>query len=257
MIGTLNDKGMNDAGVMVARIDEKPYEVLSYVLPFLEKLEKGLQVEVTLNKDHKISKISRAKGQQRNPSTQVAMDKAGFGPETKQEERKDCTSSITPAANPSNSTGLKTVEGQITAINYEKRGIAIKDKVGNTHPFYWSETFKMVNYKGEPLQQWWFVRITAELQKSDDTWWVTAQEYFKKPDDWPRSQGKGGGGRHSAEENRLIVFQCTYKECCETVRQQMMAIGQEFDEAEYNRVMDIAVARAIKDGKALIEAGGA
>jgi len=126
MIGTLNDKGMNDAGVMVARIDEKPYEVLSYVLPFLEKLEKGSQVEVTLNKDHKISKIQRAKGQQRDPSTQTAMDKAGFGdpspgapqetikaPEggiagivaaTKanaerlaQEERKDCTSPITPA----------------------------------------------------------------------------------------------------------------------------------------------------------------
>ena len=71
MIGTLNDKGMNDAGVMVARIDEKPYEVLPYVLPFLEKLEKGSQVEVTLNKDHKISKITRAKSQQR--------DKAGFG----------------------------------------------------------------------------------------------------------------------------------------------------------------------------------
>jgi len=71
MIGTLNDKGMNDAGVMVARIDEKPYEVLPYVLPFLEKLEKGSRVEATLNVDHKISKIQRAKGQQR--------DKVGFG----------------------------------------------------------------------------------------------------------------------------------------------------------------------------------
>ncbi len=138
MIGTLNDKGMNDTGVMVARIDDKPYEVLSYVLPFLEKLEKGSQVEATLNKDHKISKITRAKGQQRNADTQTAMDKAGFGqpPGTKevmteaeqkaflersaavqaakapeggiagivaatkermaQEERKDCTSPITP-----------------------------------------------------------------------------------------------------------------------------------------------------------------
>lgn len=61
-LGTLTDKGMNDNGVMIARISvdgapDQPFEVLSYVLPFLEKCEKGGQVEFT-TKDRKISKIA-------------------------------------------------------------------------------------------------------------------------------------------------------------------------------------------------------
>jgi hypothetical protein len=236
MIGLLNDKGMNDAGVMVARIDDKPYEVLSYVLPFLEKLEKGAQVEVFTNKDGKISKIFRAKirGEaeisrehetynarargtptDKPGETDIAGDAvdqakrraAGFGQPANNQDTEKCTSPDKPAGKPGN--GLKTVEGQITAINYDKRGLAVRDKGGDTHPFYWSENFKMVNYKGELLKQWWFVRITAERRESDDTWWVTAQEYFKKPDDWPKPQG--GKGQYQPRNEKLIVAQMLTK----------------------------------------------
>jgi hypothetical protein len=286
MIGLLNDKAMNDDGVWITRIDDKPYKVLSYVVPFLEKIEKGSQVEITLNKDDRVSKITRARPQtdartkteitreheaynarargtptDKPGETDIAGDAveqvkrkaAGFdnpsqstakAPEggiegivaaTKanaerlraQEEKKDCTSSMTPAQ-----SGLKTVEGQITSINYEKRGLAVKDKAGDTHPFYWSEIFKMVNYKGEPLQQWWFVRITAELRKSDDTWWVTSQEYFKKPDDWPKPQGGKYGGRQFQPRNeKLIAFLALHRDAVQTYQSTTTPDTQDFEAA--------------------------
>jgi hypothetical protein len=254
MIGLLNDKGMNDAGVMVARIDDKPYEVLSYVLPFLEKLEKGAQVEVFTNKDGKISKISRAKIRSETEITReheaynarargTPTDKPGetdvAGDVVEQAKRKaagfgqpantqdTCTSPEKPAGKPGN--GLQTVEGQITSINYDKRGLAVKDKGGDTHPFYWSETFKMVNYKGELLKQWWFVRVTAELRKSDDTWWVTAQEYFKKPDDWPKPQG--GKGQYQPRNERLIAFLALHRDAVQIYQSTTTPESQDFEAA--------------------------
>jgi hypothetical protein len=55
---------------------------------------------------------------------------------------------------------------------------------------------------------------------------------------------------------KLIVYQTAYKEACETVRAHVLQLKPLMDETEFNRAMDIALARAIKDGKALIEAGG-
>ena len=55
--------------------------------------------------------------------------------------------------------------------------------------------------------------------------------------------------------DRLIVRQTTYKECCDTVRCLMLVPEGTFDEEEFNRIMDIALARSLKDAKALIEAG--
>jgi hypothetical protein len=299
MIGTLNSKAMDDNGVMVARIDEKPYKVLSYVLPFLERIETGAQVEVTITQDDRISKINRVRQQQRDPETAQKMSKAGFGePQTQsaeqikkehdeynarargtptdqpgvsviggvnevkapaggiegivaatkakaQEEKKDCTSSITPTQ-----SGLKTVEGQITAINYEKRGLAVKDKAGDSHPFYWSELFKMVNYKGEPLQQWWFVRITAELRTSDDTWWVTAQEYFKKPEDWPKSQAHGGGRQFVPRNEKPMAYESAFKTCAELVR------PDDFPGMTYDQRVEAVRITADKIARWIVESGG-
>jgi hypothetical protein len=121
---------------------------------------------------------------------------------------------------------LKTVEGQITAINHEKRGIAVKDKAGITHPFYWSENFKMVNRKGEPLKQWWFVRITAELRKSDDTWWVSSQEYYQKPADWPAT--KKEGGRYDPAYQKQITFQGILNAAIETYKKIMPFVENEY-----------------------------
>jgi hypothetical protein len=148
---------------------------------------------------------------------------------------------------------LKLCEGQITSINHEKRGVAIKDKAGDTHPFYWSENMKMTNNKGEPLKQWWFIKVIAE-RKKDDTWWITSHDYFKRPDDWPSTGGRKP--EYQPRNEGLIVHQTTYKECCETARCLMLIPDGVFDEDEYNRLMDIALHRSLKDAKALIEAAG-
>lgn len=101
---------------------------------------------------------------------------------------------------------LKTVEGQIISINHEKRGLAVKDREGITHPIYWMDPIKMVNRKGEPLKPYWFIKITIELDPSDDKWWVIAHEYFQKPADWPQ-QSRKDGGKYDPAYQKQITFQ--------------------------------------------------
>lgn len=64
--GTLTDYDLMTEGVHAgrygARIDDKPYPVMQHVDAFLLRLQKGGQVDVLLNKDGWISKISKAKG---------------------------------------------------------------------------------------------------------------------------------------------------------------------------------------------------
>jgi len=88
MIGTLNSKVMDDDGVMNACINDKSYKVLSYVLPFLEKIETGVQVDATLTKEDppRISKIKPFR-QERDPGTQAAMSKTGFSQEMQTKEQ--------------------------------------------------------------------------------------------------------------------------------------------------------------------------
>jgi len=56
--------------------------------------------------------------------------------------------------------------------------------------------------------------------------------------------------------DRIFLHQTTYKECCATVRELIMLPNESLDEEEFNRVMDIALERAKKDAKALVEAAG-
>ena len=57
-------------------------------------------------------------------------------------------------------------------------------------------------------------------------------------------------------ERRISMHQTTYKECCATVRELIMLPNECLSEDEFNRVMDIALERAKKDAKALVEAAG-
>jgi len=123
-------------GRYAARIDDKPYPVMQHVDAFLLRLQKDDRVDANLNKDGWISKISRAKVNgggvvdiAGDAVEQAKRKAAGFGAPTPgvtlpqqetikapeggvagivaatkanaerlaQEERKDCTSSITPA----------------------------------------------------------------------------------------------------------------------------------------------------------------
>ena len=71
MIGELTDRGMSDDGKMIARIDDVPFTCIPKTYPFLEKLERGYQVEYELEEQKRIKKIWRAK--------KAAAQKAGDG----------------------------------------------------------------------------------------------------------------------------------------------------------------------------------
>lgn len=147
-------------------------------------------------------------------------------------------------------TGLKTIEGQITTLDIPAHKVWLKDREGNTHYFIWGPA---LHDKMSGLKQWWFVRLTGEYEKDVDLWRLTAQDYFKRPDDWPFKKPVGKGTWQPRNEN-LIVFQCTYKECCETMRVLAVKFRESFDDGEFQRMMDIARDRAIADAKALIAA---
>jgi len=147
---------------------------------------------------------------------------------------------------------LKQVEGQIVSINHEKRGVAIKDKAGDTHPFYWSENVKMVNNKGEELKQWWFIKVIAEKAK-DDTWWITSQGYFQRPADWPTSGGRKPTGQYQPRNERLIVLQSCAKLAADVYAITNLTTVQPED---FDAAMDLIIARAIKDCETLMKAGG-
>ena len=96
MIGELSDKGLSEDGKMVARIDDVPFTCIPKTYPFLEKLERGYQVEYNLNADNQIEKIWRAK----KPAPQKAgdgfttaqkMKAAGFNMPETESVCKSCT----------------------------------------------------------------------------------------------------------------------------------------------------------------------
>ena len=152
---------------------------------------------------------------------------------------------------------LKQVEGQITSINHEKRGVAIKDKAGDTHPFYWSENVKMINNKGDELKQWWFIRVVAEKGK-DDTWWITSQSYFQRPEDWPTSGGRKPTGQYQPRNERLIVLQSCAKLAADVYMFTTVPMFSdvEVETPDFDTVMDEIIARAIKDTNTFMKEGG-
>ena len=142
---------------------------------------------------------------------------------------------------------LKQTEGQIVSINHDKRGLAIKDKSGDTHPFYWQDHIKMTNNKGEPLKQWWFIKVVAE-KRHDDTWWITSQGYFQRPDDWPTTGGRKP--EYQPRNERLIVIQS-----CAKLGADVFAITTTPDRMDFDTAMDLIIARAIKDTETIMKAG--
>ena len=148
---------------------------------------------------------------------------------------------------------LKVVEGQITAIDYGTHEITVKDRAGESHKMVWT---KAIDERMAKLKQWWFCKIMAE--KDGDFWKVMDQTFFKRPDDWPQS-AKGGGGNYQPRNDKAIIYQTAYKEACETARTIAKNTGWSNEtEAKkaFEQVMDMALARALKDGAELCKAGG-
>jgi len=135
--------------------------------------------------------------------------------------------------------------GRIAGANLEKKQIVLSDKDGILKMYSYPDVLDVVAQK---QKQGWYVKLTL-----DDAALIKKIEYAAKPE-WAGPSSTKGNIKPRNEG--LIVHQTTYKECCETARCLMLIPDGVFDEEEYNRLMDIALHRSIRDAKALIEAAG-
>lgn len=239
--GILTDK--EGAGFPGCRIlvdgqeKDQPFTVLSFVQRYLDAIPKKARVCFT-TKDQKISKIWEDKP-------------AG---DTKKE---DCTSPSSPPASvtPANSTGLKIVEGQITFMDHAAHKLIVKDRRGETTTFIWAPPF---NDQMQKLKQWFFIRATGEHEPDFGLYRLTAQEYFKRPDDWPapnHGSGSSGGRPFQPRNEKPIIMQVIFKEACETARQQMK-MSEKFDAEEADAAWEWAVAKTEATMDRLCKIGG-
>ena len=112
-----------------------------------------------------------------------------------QQEKKESTSPDTPV--------LKTVEGQIVGIDYDMHKINVKDRSGTQHVMVWAPPMHDQMCK---LKLWWFTKITGEHLADVDIWKLTAQEFFKRPDDWPAPAVGHRGGYPQKNEKAIAVL---------------------------------------------------
>jgi hypothetical protein len=153
---------------------------------------------------------------------------------------KPAPSAQQPAANPDT---IPTIEGQIVGIDYDKRLIRIKDIAGNTTLISWpasrDESFKK-------QKEWWFVRLTGEY--IDHSFVPSDVVYWKKPDNWPKSERQGYGGKPRNE--RLIAFLALHRAAVSA-----FPISSSQD---YERTMAVIYAQAARDTeRAMKDFGGA
>ena len=216
---------------------DRPFTVRDFVQKYLDAIPKKARV-CFQSTDGKLSKIWEDKGQGNTEKCTSPENPAPKSP-------------ASPPAAPA--SGLKIVEGQITAIDHGAHALTVKDRAGQAHVFIWAAP---MDDRMAKLKQWWFVKVTAE--QSGEYWKVVNQEFFKKPDDWPQSShGGGSGGRPQAPRNeRIIVLQTCYKEAAETARQMLIISDQKFDEKQADAVMDWVLARAKKDAAELCREAG-
>lgn len=142
--------------------------------------------------------------------------------------------------------GLKSVEGQVTAIDPGAHKITVKTRDGQHHEMIWGAA---LHDRMSKLQQWWFTKITAE--ESGGVWKVMAQDFFKRPDDWPFQ--KGGAGKSFVPRNeKLIVLQSSLKAAVDLFQTCHAPDTQSYDDA-----CDLVVQKAIEMTEKLMKAGGA
>ena len=152
-------------------------------------------------------------------------------------------------AGPAKDIGLKTVEGQIIAIDKPAHKITLKDRAGEHHTFVWGPANDADFQK---LEQWWFCKVTGEHQEDFDIWKAMGTGFFKRPDDWPARGGAYGGNQYQPRNERLIVLQS-----CAKLAAEVYAITTTPDTQDFDQAMDTIIARAIKDTETLMKNGGA
>jgi hypothetical protein len=150
---------------------------------------------------------------------------------------------------------FKTFEAALDNLSLEGKKATATDKDGIIYSMLWKSPY--IDEKMRKMQEGYYRQFTCEVQ--GDYLLLTNLKYLESPDwvkaKYAKKSGFGGGGGKPRNE-KLIVYQTVYKECCETVRALVLLPDSNLDEAEYNRLMDIAMTRTKKDAQALIEAAG-
>lgn len=174
----------------------------------------------------------------------------------------------------------ETTEGNVTEIDLENRHILIEDRTGT--PFmklFWHKAQE--EFDGKPtklfndirkLQKGYYV---APVIKDQDTSasgkikeaYIVSLPYKQRPEDFPRQQqrkgGYGGGRAYVPKNDKIMAYECTYKANAAIIQEVMPVVDLKADwdpekyATIYNALMDMVIARALKDGAELCKAGGA
>jgi len=93
---------------------------------------------------------------------------------------------------------LKEIAGQITAIDHERRTLAVTKKEGITIGLHWRQGLDTKMQKQKPR---WFVKITYTIEDQDQNV-VETCGYFEKPADWPQNGNQGGAVKGNGSGTR-------------------------------------------------------
>jgi hypothetical protein len=175
----------------------------------------------------------------------------------------------TPTAEGAAMTGSnpagEQVEGNVADLDFDARFFTLEDRTGKVFiKIYWKPAHEEKMRKQKPgYYEAPFVEMeekTGGLQEA-----VLVDLPYKDRGDFPRAQKKGGqGGRpYTPRNEKIVVYECVYKANADNIRAMLPlvdATGQ-FNVKDfavlYNDLMDIAMARTLKDAAELCRAGGA
>jgi len=183
------------------------------------------------------------------------MTAAGFQTGAQVQQEQKAQPQTQPAGKPENCTSpdtpaLKTVEGQIVALDVPAHKITVKTKDGQQHTFVWPQ---VMHDKMSQLKQWWFTKLTGEPVPDGDLWRLTSQEFFRRPEDWPATLGKGFGQRFQQRNDKAIILQT----CMKVAADVLIARGFcEDNDPPFEDQMARITAAAIKAADEICKAGG-
>jgi hypothetical protein len=147
---------------------------------------------------------------------------------------------------------LKTIEGQIVSIDFQKRTMALEDRAGIL--FYRVDWVQSQDHKIQKLKAGYYVKPTVEAM-TENSGRLSDIPWAERPADWPRKQSGGKGNWPSKPRNeKPMIFESVFKSCCDQAGQQ-----PHFDHTsqEYEKRMDRIWQVAKKISLEIIKESGA
>jgi hypothetical protein len=145
-------------------------------------------------------------------------------------------------------TELKQVDGQIASIDYDNRHFALEDRSGIIFlKVIWVQKFDLYMRK----QKVGYYEKPTVIMTSQTAATLEDIRYVERPADWPKSGGKGKS--YQPRNERLIVLQSCAKLGADVYAITNLTTVQPED---FESVMDLIIARAIKDTETLMKAAG-